>query len=244
MFIGRLGPITLASALALRERERRYELPRSEPSLARNDQPPTPAASSFWVSAASAPRWPWNWCAAAPRFSPSTATHDRPTLADATHPRRDRRHHRPRSAAPARRADYPRAVVGIGNDSRPASSPPRSWSTSDPATSGPRPSAANTASILERVGAHHVVLPEHDMGERVAHLVTGRMMDYIEFEDDFAMVKTAAPGRHPRQPLVDTGVRTRDGITVVGVKRPAKTSPTPRPTPSWSRGPAHRLRPH
>ena len=27
--------------------------------------------------------------------------------------------------------------------------------------------------ILERVGAHHVVLPEHDMGERVAHLVTG-----------------------------------------------------------------------
>jgi trk system potassium uptake protein len=27
MFLGRLGPITLASALALRERERRYELP-------------------------------------------------------------------------------------------------------------------------------------------------------------------------------------------------------------------------
>ena len=30
------------------------------------------------------------------------------------------------------------------------------------------------------------------MSERVAHLVTGRMMDYIEFEDDFAMVNTAA----------------------------------------------------
>jgi trk system potassium uptake protein TrkH len=27
MFVGRLGPITLASALALREHERRYELP-------------------------------------------------------------------------------------------------------------------------------------------------------------------------------------------------------------------------
>jgi hypothetical protein len=37
------------------------------------------------------------------------------------------------------------------------------------------------------------VLPEHEIGERVAHLVTGRMMGYIEFEDDFAMVKTAAP---------------------------------------------------
>ncbi|MGV0156309.1 TrkH family potassium uptake protein [Rhodococcus sp. GB-02] len=31
MFLGRLGPITLASALALRERERRYELPEERP---------------------------------------------------------------------------------------------------------------------------------------------------------------------------------------------------------------------
>ncbi len=31
MFIGRLGPITLASALALRERPRRYELPEERP---------------------------------------------------------------------------------------------------------------------------------------------------------------------------------------------------------------------
>jgi len=31
MFIGRLGPITLASALALRERGRRYELPEERP---------------------------------------------------------------------------------------------------------------------------------------------------------------------------------------------------------------------
>ena len=31
MFLGRLGPITLASALALRERGRRYELPEERP---------------------------------------------------------------------------------------------------------------------------------------------------------------------------------------------------------------------
>jgi Trk-type K+ transport system membrane component len=31
MFIGRLGPITMASALALRERPRRYELPEERP---------------------------------------------------------------------------------------------------------------------------------------------------------------------------------------------------------------------
>ncbi len=47
--------------------------------------------------------------------------------------------------------------------------------------------------ILERVGAHHVVYPESDMGERVAHLVTGRMMEYIQLDDDFALVETRAP---------------------------------------------------
>ncbi len=76
--------------------------------------------------------------------------------------------------------------------------------------------------ILQRIGAHHVVLPEFDMGERVAHLVTGRMIDYIEFEDDFAMVKTAAPREVLDRPLSVSGVRTRHGITVVAVKRPGE----------------------
>jgi len=76
------------------------------------------------------------------------------------------------------------------------------------------------ARILSRLGAHHVVLPEYDMGERVAHLVTGGMLDYIEFEHDFAMVKTAPPRDIVGKPLSDTGVRSRDRITVVGVKRP------------------------
>jgi trk system potassium uptake protein TrkA len=73
--------------------------------------------------------------------------------------------------------------------------------------------------ILERIGAHHVVLPEHDMGERVAHLVTGQMLDYIKFEDDFAMVKTAVPRDIVGKSLGESGVRRAFGITVVGVKR-------------------------
>ena len=63
-----------------------------------------------------------------------------------------------------------------------------------------------------------MVLPEHDMGERVAHLVTGRMLDYIEFEDDFAMVKTVAPEDSVGMPLSDSALRADHGITVVGVK--------------------------
>ena len=47
--------------------------------------------------------------------------------------------------------------------------------------------------ILQRIGAHHVVYPEADAGKRVAHLVNGRLMDFIEFDDDFAIVKMRPP---------------------------------------------------
>lgn len=75
------------------------------------------------------------------------------------------------------------------------------------------------ARILSQLGVHHVVRPEHDTGKRVAHLVRGRMLDYIEFEDGFAMVKTTPPSKIVGRPLAGTGVRREHGITVVAIKR-------------------------
>ena len=72
--------------------------------------------------------------------------------------------------------------------------------------------------ILDKIGVHHVVRPEHDMGKRVAHLVTGRMTDYIEFDDGYAFVKTQPPRSLTGRSLGETGVRQQYGITVVGVK--------------------------
>lgn len=76
--------------------------------------------------------------------------------------------------------------------------------------------------ILERTGAHHVVYPEAAMGERVAHLVTGKMIDFIEFDDGFAIVKTRAPQEATGKTLQESEIRRKYGVTVVGVKR-AKT---------------------
>ncbi|GAA4065222.1 TrkA family potassium uptake protein [Actinomadura miaoliensis] len=72
--------------------------------------------------------------------------------------------------------------------------------------------------ILERIGAHHIVLPEHDMGERVAHLVSGRMLDYIELDEDYALVKTHPPREFVGVPLGETKLRSKHGVTVVAVK--------------------------
>ena len=76
--------------------------------------------------------------------------------------------------------------------------------------------------ILERLGAHHVVLPEYDMGERVAHMVTGRMLDYIAFDEDYAIAKTAPPDDAIGVPLGESRLRSRYDVTVVGVKRPGE----------------------
>lgn len=74
--------------------------------------------------------------------------------------------------------------------------------------------------ILERTGAHHVVYPEAAMGERVAHLVTGRMMDFIELDDGFAIAKTRAPREAIGKTLGESALRSKFGVTIVGVKRP------------------------
>ncbi len=73
--------------------------------------------------------------------------------------------------------------------------------------------------IAERIGAHHVIYPEADMGARVAHLVTGKMLDFIEFEDGFAIAKTRSPAETHGKALSESNVRQRHGVTVVGIKR-------------------------
>lgn len=77
---------------------------------------------------------------------------------------------------------------------------------------------ASHARILSKIGVHHVVRPEHDMGRRVAHLVRGRMQDYIEFDEDYAFVKTTAPGIVKGVPLGESLIRKEHGVTIVGYK--------------------------
>lgn len=76
--------------------------------------------------------------------------------------------------------------------------------------------------ILERIGAHHVVFPEKDAGQRVAHLVNGRLLDYIEFDDDWAIVKMRPPREIQGFTLAESDVRKKYGVTVVGVKSPGR----------------------
>lgn len=76
--------------------------------------------------------------------------------------------------------------------------------------------------ILERIGATRVIYPERDAGKRVAHLVSGKLLDYIEFDDGFAIAKMRPPKETQGFTLAQAQVRARYGVTVVGVKSPGK----------------------
>ncbi|MCT1801759.1 potassium transporter [Kocuria sp. WRN011] len=83
--------------------------------------------------------------------------------------------------------------------------------------------------ILARIGAHHVIFPEADAGRRTAHLVSGRLLDYIEFDDDFAIVKMYPPRETQGFTLGESDVRSKYGVTVVGVKSPGEDFTYARP---------------
>lgn len=76
--------------------------------------------------------------------------------------------------------------------------------------------------ILERIGVNHVIYPEREAGERVAHLLSGSMLDFIQFDDDYVIAKMYPPRSIRERSLGDSGVRTRYRVTVVGVKAPGQ----------------------
>lgn len=118
--------------------------------------------------------------------------------------------------------DLRRAVVGIGTDIEASIlttaalvdlKVPQIWAKAVTMAHG---------RILRRVGANEVVYPEHDMGERLAHIVAGRMIDYIELDDNFALVQTRPPRELVGKTLSEAEVRRRYGITVVCIKSATK----------------------
>lgn len=82
--------------------------------------------------------------------------------------------------------------------------------------------SAEHGRILQRIGAHHVVFPEADAGNRVAHLVSGKLLDYIEVEDGFTIVKMRPPRETQGFTIAQAKVLERYGVTIIGVKSPGQ----------------------
>ena len=75
-------------------------------------------------------------------------------------------------------------------------------------------------SILEKVGADRVVLPERDMGIRIANtLITTNVIDYINLSDKFAIVEIEPLKNWINSSILDSNVRAKYGLNIVAIKR-------------------------
>jgi trk system potassium uptake protein TrkA len=115
-------------------------------------------------------------------------------------------------------ADFSRAVVAIGSDMEASILTCAALDDLGVADIWAKAVTAAHGKILERVGANHVVFPEGQMGRRVAHVVGGRMLDWFQLDNDFALVETLAPKEILGRTLADVGIRARYDVTVVCVK--------------------------
>lgn len=116
-------------------------------------------------------------------------------------------------------AEFHNAVVAIGGDQSPSIL--TTSLLSDLGIPNIWAKAMNSlhARILSRVGAHHVVFPEKETGERVAHLISGRMLDYVEIDANWVLAKARPPKYLVGVPLGESGLRAKHHVTVVSVRK-------------------------
>jgi trk system potassium uptake protein len=121
-------------------------------------------------------------------------------------------------------ADFSRVVVAIGNDLEASILTTALLAELEIGDIWAKAVNRQQATILSRVGAHHVVFPEQDMGERIAHLVSGRLLDWVELDPQWVFAKTKPPRELVGVPLGESGLRRKHHVTVVSVKPEGETS--------------------
>lgn len=75
-------------------------------------------------------------------------------------------------------------------------------------------------SILQKVGADRVVLPERDMGVRIAtNLITTNIIDFINLSDKFAIAEIEPRKEWVGVSLRKSNIRADYGLNIVAIKR-------------------------
>lgn len=76
------------------------------------------------------------------------------------------------------------------------------------------------AKVLYKIGADRVILPEKDMGVRVAHnLVSESILDFIELSPDYSIMEIETPEDWNDKTIRELKLRSKYGINVMAIKR-------------------------
>lgn len=75
------------------------------------------------------------------------------------------------------------------------------------------------AKILQKVGADQVVLPEHDMGIKLAHSLTHKnIYDLVDISDDYSIVSITAPKEWINKSLGELSPRDKYGVNIIAIE--------------------------
>ena len=84
------------------------------------------------------------------------------------------------------------------------------------------------AKVLYKIGADRVVLPEKDMGVRVAHnIISSSILDYIELSSDYSIMEVKAFEDWVGKDLKSLNLRKKYGINVIAIKKGEKINLNP-----------------
>ncbi|MFT9494620.1 potassium channel family protein [Anaerosolibacter sp.] len=84
------------------------------------------------------------------------------------------------------------------------------------------------ARILYKTGADRVVLPEREMGVRVAHnLVSSNILDYIELAPDYSIVEITPLKEWVGKSLKDINIRVKYGVNIMAIKQKSEINISP-----------------
>lgn len=74
--------------------------------------------------------------------------------------------------------------------------------------------------VLQKIGADRVILPEKEMGIRIANnLSTTNILDYIELSPDYSIMEVKALKEWENKTLKELRLRSTYGINIVAIKR-------------------------
>lgn len=86
------------------------------------------------------------------------------------------------------------------------------------------------AKVLYKTGADKVILPERDMGVRVAHnIVSSNILDYIELASDYSIMEIEALEKWVGKTLKELDIRKKYGINIIAIKTKEEINVSPSP---------------
>lgn len=81
---------------------------------------------------------------------------------------------------------------------------------------------------LLKVGADKVVIPEKEMGLKIAQsLASQNVMDYIELSEEYSIIELSAPAQWQGKSLRELNIRAKYDISIIAIRREGQTLVSP-----------------